>query len=202
MKLNLHDFIAGFSLAFPAQNDLLPWEITRDLVAILPRMIAALDSDFQIHDGVAIHRSATIESGVILKPPVIIHEHCFVGAHAYLRAGVYLGHHTTIGPGCELKSSVILDHSAAAHFNFIGDSMVGSYVNFEAGSILANHYNERSDKRIRVVHGRDILETHSEKFGALVGDRSRIGANAVLSPGTVLPPQTIVGRLQLVEQVK
>lgn len=202
MKLNLHNFIAGFSLAFPAQKDLLPWEITCDLVAILPRVIAALNSDFQIQDGVAIHRSATIESGVILKPPVIIHEHCFVGAHAYLRSGVYLGHHTTIGPGCELKSSIILDHSAAAHFNFIGDSIVGSYVNFEAGSILANHYNERSDKRIRVAHGPDILETHSEKFGALVGDRCRIGANAVLSPGTVLPPQTIVGRLQLVEQVK
>ncbi|MBO5563850.1 MAG: hypothetical protein J5939_09090 [Bacteroidales bacterium] len=38
------------------------------------------------------------------------------------------------------------------------------------------------------------------KFGSLVGDGCRIGANAVLSPGTILPPKTIVKRLQLIEQ--
>jgi acetyltransferase-like isoleucine patch superfamily enzyme len=38
------------------------------------------------------------------------------------------------------------------------------------------------------------------KFGALVGDHSKIGANAVLSPGTILEPQTTVKRLELIEQ--
>jgi len=39
-----------------------------------------------------------------------------------------------------------------------------------------------------------------EKFGALVGDDSRIGANAVTTPGTLLPPRSIVRRLELVDQ--
>ena len=40
----------------------------------------------------------------------------------------------------------------------------------------------------------------SIKFGALIGDGTRIGANAVLSPGTILAPNSIVKRLELVEQ--
>jgi len=202
MKAILQEYIHGFDQVFPTQKDLMPWEITRDLTILLPRIIAQLGSDFRIENGVAIHCTATIEDGVVLKGPVIIGENSFIGAHAYLRGGVYLGQHVTIGPGCELKTCIVFDQSAAAHFNFIGDSIVGRSVNMEAGSILANHYNERADKQIRVSIHDTVVETNSEKFGALVGDRTRIGANAVLSPGTILNPGAIVGRLELVEQVK
>jgi hypothetical protein len=44
------------------------------------------------------------------------------------------------------------------------------------------------------------FRTDVEKFGALVGDGSKIGANAVLSPGTILAPDTVVKRLELIEQ--
>jgi UDP-N-acetylglucosamine diphosphorylase / glucose-1-phosphate thymidylyltransferase / UDP-N-acetylgalactosamine diphosphorylase / glucosamine-1-phosphate N-acetyltransferase / galactosamine-1-phosphate N-acetyltransferase len=202
MKLAIQEFIDGFSQVFPLQKDHMPWQITRELATTLPQIITYLGDDFQIENGVAIHRSATIESGVVLKGPIVIQANCFVGAHAYLRGGVYLAPRVSIGPGCELKSSIIMDNSAAAHFNFIGDSIVGRNVNFEAGSILANHYNERADKHIHVALGKDIIETHCEKFGSLIGDSCRIGANAVLSPGTILPPGSIVKRLELVEQVR
>jgi len=202
MEPVLLQYIDSFDHFFPAQKGLMPWEITRELVAILPRVIAQLGSDFQIENGIAIHRSATIENGAVLKGPIIIHENCFIGAHAYLRGGVLLRPRVTIGPGCELKSSIVFDYSAAAHFNFIGDSIVGCQVNLEAGSILANHYNERTDKQIRVNLEGTITDTNSEKFGSLVGDHCRIGANAVLSPGTILAPRSVVKRLELVEQVK
>ncbi|WP_370455742.1 hypothetical protein [Imperialibacter sp. EC-SDR9] len=124
-----------------------------------------------------------------------------MGAHAYLRGGVVLGQGVTIGPGCEVKSSIVFDHSSLAHFNFVGDSIVGSNVNFEAGAVIANHYNERQDKQIRVLHQGGVVETGSTKFGALVGDNCKVGANAVLSPGTVLDKNEVVKRLELVEQV-
>src|SRR5690606_7722925 len=100
-----------------------------------------------------------------------------------------------------IKSSLIFSHSAIAHFNFIGDSIIGHGVNFEAGAVIANHYNERKDKMIRIKHNEAIIETGVVKFGALAGDDSRIGANAVLSPGTILLPGSVVKRLELVEQV-
>jgi len=90
--------------------------------------------------------------------------------------------------------------SALAHFNFVGDSLIGSYVNMEAGSIIANHYNERLDKTLYVMLNKKKTKIEVTKFGALVGDHSKIGANAVLSPGTILLPESVVKRLELVEQ--
>lgn len=165
-------------------------------------MLASLDSDYEIKDNIAIHRTAMMESGAILKGPLIIGPRCFIAAHAYLRGGVWLGEKVTIGPGCEVKGSILLGRSAAAHFNYIGDSIIGADVNMEAGAVIANHYNERADKSIYVKYGEAIIPTGSTKFGALIGDGSRIGANAVLSPGTLLSPHSIVKRLELVEQLK
>ncbi|MBA4055555.1 MAG: LpxA family transferase, partial [Marivirga sp.] len=134
------------------------------------------------------------------KGTIIISEGCFIGAHAYIRGGVFLGNQSVIGPGCEVKSSLILRNSALAHFNFVGDSLVGSMVNMEAGSVIANHYNERKDKTITVLIKGKKIAINVTKFGALVGDHTRIGANAVLSPGTILESNSVVKRLALIEQ--
>ena len=93
-----------------------------------------------------------------------------------------------------------MHNSSIAHFNFIGDSIIGCSVNFEAGSHTANRYNERSDKTIWVTNQFQKINTISEKFGALIGDHSKIGANAILSPGTILAKNSIVKRLELIEQ--
>jgi UDP-N-acetylglucosamine diphosphorylase / glucose-1-phosphate thymidylyltransferase / UDP-N-acetylgalactosamine diphosphorylase / glucosamine-1-phosphate N-acetyltransferase / galactosamine-1-phosphate N-acetyltransferase len=199
--ISINNFIKDFIKIFPDQKNLQPWDITANLEAILNNLILKLDNNFEIKKGIAIHKTATIESGVILKAPVIICENCFVGAHAYLRGGVYLGKSSVIGPSCEIKTSIILRKSAIAHFNFIGDSIIGNNVNFEAGAHTANHYNERTDKSIWVIVDSKNSATQTEKFGSLIGDNSKIGANAVLSPGTILMPDTIVKRLELVEQI-
>ncbi len=195
-------FINGFSSTFPEQKDLMPWEVAQTLPLILDKILSRLDNTYKIDGGVAIHHSATIEPGVTLKSPVIVGEHCFIAANAYLRGGVFLANKVIIGPGCEIKSSIIFSESSIAHFNFIGDSLIGSQVNFEAAALTANHHNDRSDKKIIVRFDSATIETNAEKFGALVGDRSKIGANAVLSPGTLLPPGTIVNRLELIDQTR
>lgn len=198
--ITISQFINAFAETFPAQQNMQPWQITNSLPAILLQLIKNLGSDYQIKDGIAIHKTATIETGVILKAPAIISEGCFIGAHAYLRGGIYLAKAVSIGPGCEIKTSILFNNSATAHFNFIGDSIIGSYVNFEAGAVIANHYNERKDKSIAVFYNKETIATGTYKFGALVGDNTKIGANAVLSPGTMLIAGSIVKRLELVDQ--
>lgn len=169
----IEGYIHGFYGLFPmVPQDLEPWEI----VARLPALLAH-----------AIHPGAVIEPGAVIKPPAVIGAGCFVAAHAYLRGGVVLGERVTVGPGVEIKSSLIGPGSTLAHFNFVGDSILGAAVNLEAGAVVANHWNERPDA------GRG-------KFGALIGDHCRIGANAVLSPGTILATGTVVPRLALVDQ--
>ena len=110
--------------------------------------------------------------------------------------------HNSLGPCCEIKSSFIFPNSNLAHFNFVGDSVIGSDVNFEAGAVIANHFNERMNKEISVIMNGSREDTLVKKFGALVGDASKIGANAVLSPGTILKTGSIVKRLELVDQQK
>lgn len=198
--MKLAQYTPQFNLLFPELNQLSPWSITTQGQEVILNKIKTLGSDYTIVNNVAIHKNAVVEDHVIMKGSIIISANCFVGAHAYLRGGVYLAEHVSIGPGCEVKSSFVMSHTALAHFNFVGDSILGSHVNMEAGSIIANHFNEREDKIIFVmIDGkRSIIDV--KKFGAVVGDHSRIGANAVLSPGTILPSKSIVKRLELIEQ--
>jgi len=194
-------FIEDFSKTFTDLSPSEPWNITNDLKTIIEKMILNLGDDYIIQDNIAIHKSAIIENNVTIKKPAIIGENCYIGANAYFREGVYLDQSVKIGPGCEIKSSIICSNTAIAHFNYIGNSIIGRNINFEAGSIAANHYNERTNKKISVLYDSQIIETNSDKFGSLVGDNSRIGANAVLSPGTILVKNSIVKRLELIEQV-
>lgn len=200
--LDINEFITGFSSSFIYDNTLQPWEITGKLNSIIEELILKLDSNYLITGSVAIHKLAVVEKGVTLKNAVIISEGCYVGANAYFREGVFLDKSVKIGPGCEIKSSIISSDTAVAHFNYIGNSIIGRHVNFEAGSIAANHYNERKVKDISVLYRSEIVNTNVQKFGSLVGDYCKIGANAVLSPGTILERETIVKRLELIQQIK
>lgn len=200
--INLSNYINEFKSTFPLLAEELPWDITGAAPLIVTKQIKALGSDYNIRENIAIHKDAIVEEHVILKGPIIIGPNSFVGSHAYLRGGVFMGEKVNIGPGCEVKSSFIFSRSALAHFNFIGDSIIGSQVNMEAGAVIANHYNERKDKEIQILIDNIVNSTGIEKFGAVIGDQSKIGANAVLSPGTVLQPKTIVKRLELIEQIK
>jgi UDP-N-acetylglucosamine diphosphorylase / glucose-1-phosphate thymidylyltransferase / UDP-N-acetylgalactosamine diphosphorylase / glucosamine-1-phosphate N-acetyltransferase / galactosamine-1-phosphate N-acetyltransferase len=199
--MHIDHFIEDFSNTFSDLSTSEPWTITNDLKNTIEKMILNLGDDYIIQDNIAIHKSATIENNVTIKKPAIIGENCYIGANAYFREGVYLDQSVKIGPGCEIKNSIICSGTAIAHFNYIGNSIIGRNINFEAGSIAANHYNERVNKKISVLYDNKIIETNSDKFGSLVGDNSRIGANAVLSPGTILVKNSIVKRLELVEQV-
>ncbi|MDE6265341.1 MAG: hypothetical protein K2M11_09395 [Paramuribaculum sp.] len=181
-------------------NGRMPWEITGDLSGILFSLIPNLGEDYDVHDGVAIHKSAVIGHNVTIKAPAIIGPKCFVGTNSYLRNGIFLDRGASVGISCELKTTILLANSAVAHFNFVGDSIIGCNVNIEAGAIVTNHFNEREDKTIFVRHNGERICTGAKKFGSLIGDNCRIGANAVLSPGTLLRPSTIVKRLQLIEQ--
>lgn len=198
--IRITEYIARFDRLFEDINDEYPWIATSRITAILMDKLNNLATDYNLADGIAIHKSAFVDTTAIVKGPAIISAGCFVGVHALLRGGVFLDENVSIGPGCEIKSSYLFANSAVAHFNFVGDSLLGSYVNLEAGAVIANHYNERQVKDITVMAEGKAWLTGVEKFGTLLGDESKIGANAVLSPGTILQKNSIVKRLELIDQ--
>ena len=177
-----------------------PWDFVGNIEALLKQQIAGLDPSYQRVDEVAVHRTARLEPGAVVKGPAIIGPNCFIAAGAYLRGGVYLERDCIIGPSSELKTSVMFAGSKLAHMNFVGDSIIGADVNIEAGVIIANYRNELESRNIRIGYREQVINTGVGKFGALVGDGSRIGANAVIAPGALLERGSIVGRLQLIDQ--
>jgi len=197
--IRLTDYIAPISDSRLAPwADLAPWALVSQAPAIVRQLLAELPADeYVIQDEIAIHRTATVEAGALLKPPLIIGAHCFVASGSLLRGGCWLDEHCIIGPGAELKTSFVFSGSKLAHFNFVGDSVLGQGINLEAGSIVANYRNERDDKEVLVRVDGALQRTGCDKFGALLGDQCRIGANAVLAPGALLKPASVVARGQV-----
>ncbi len=107
--------------AFPLGNK-KPWQIVAHLDETLREMIQKLGNDYNICDGVAIHKTAVIGHNVTIKAPAIISANCFVGSNSYLRGGVFLAPGAKVGISCEVKTSVLLEGCAIAHFNFVGNT--------------------------------------------------------------------------------
>lgn len=200
--VSISEYIAQFTVSPLARwADIEPWELTSRSSEWVRHLLAELAADeYIVTDEVAVHRSTRVETGAILKGPLILSAGCFVAAGAYLRGGNWVDENCTFGPGAELKSSFVFSGTKLAHFNFVGDSILGQGVNLEAGSIICNYRNERADKEVLVCIGVGLHRTGSMKFGAVVGDNARIGANAVVAPGALLSPGTIVRRTELFDQ--
>lgn len=194
------DLIAGWPSSPFAATSAPAWEVVADIASLVRAALADARDGYDGDAEVRVHHTATIEPGAVLKGPAVIGPGCLIAAGAYLRGGVWIDRDCVVGPGSELKSTLMFAGSKLAHLNFVGDSIIGGGVNLEAGAIVANYRNERADRRIRIVRDGATIDTGVEKFGALVGDRSRIGANAVIAPGAILAAGAIVGRLTLVDQ--
>ncbi len=143
--------------------------------------------------GILIGGGTLLEPTAILKGPAVIGCDCEIRQGAYIRGHVIVGDHSVIGHATEVKNSIVMNHTEAGHFNYIGDSILGSYVNLGAGSRLANLQfrtaEEKQDGFIRPIEiliDRQPIETKMEKLGAILGDHVEIGCNSVLCPGSLI----------------
>jgi UDP-N-acetylglucosamine diphosphorylase / glucose-1-phosphate thymidylyltransferase / UDP-N-acetylgalactosamine diphosphorylase / glucosamine-1-phosphate N-acetyltransferase / galactosamine-1-phosphate N-acetyltransferase len=198
----LEQFIASAFEEFPAlRNFDFPWLMTESTLELVRAAIPMLGSEYRIEGEIAVHQLANLEPSAIIHGPAIIGPGASVGVNAYLREGVFLGTNSRIGPFCEVKSSFVFSNSSIAHLNYVGHSLIGSRVNLEAGAVTAVHFNERDDKSIHARWMGQFLLTHVQKFGAVIGDDCKLGANSVTMPGTILKPGRTVARLELVDQL-
>lgn len=138
-------------------------------------------------ESIEIGRGCDIEPGVMICGPCRIGEGCTLRHGAYIRAGTIIGDGCTIGHATEIVRSIVLDEASLAHFNYVGDSIVGRRVNLGAGSRLANLRHDKEE--ISLFDGEAWIPTGRKKLGAIVGDGASIGCNAVLNPGTLVLPE-------------
>ena len=139
---------------------------------------------FDQEETIFIGEGCTIEPGAYIRGPCIIGNECVIRHNAYLRGNVIAGDRCVIGHGTEIKDSILLHDVHAAHFSYIGNSILGNKVNLGAGVKCANFRLDQAEISLRV--GSERVHTGQRKLGAIIGDRTQIGCNCVLNPGTLM----------------
>lgn len=139
-----------------------------------------------IEGDVRIGRGTVVEPTAYIKGPAVIGENCEVRHGAYIRGNLVAGDDCIIGHTTEVKNAIFLNGAKAAHFAYIGDSILGAGVNLGAGTKLANFKIQAGSPFITVETPGGAVETRMRKLGAILGDGVEIGCNAVTAPGTLV----------------
>lgn len=147
-------------------------------------------------ENVYVHKTARIDKTARIYGPTIILENVQVGFHAFIHEHVLLDQNVVIGPGSEIKESMLLNTCKASHFNYISDSILGREVRLGAGAVVVNKRVDRQSITLSVAGQK--IDTGLTKFGSIIGDESRIGANAVINPGTIIGRNSLVYPLESV----
>jgi UDP-N-acetylglucosamine diphosphorylase / glucose-1-phosphate thymidylyltransferase / UDP-N-acetylgalactosamine diphosphorylase / glucosamine-1-phosphate N-acetyltransferase / galactosamine-1-phosphate N-acetyltransferase len=139
---------------------------------------------------IKIGKGVLVESGAMIKSPAIIGDHSEIRQGAYLRGNCLIGKRCVVGHTTEVKHTIFLNDAKAGHFAYLGDSILGNNVNLGAGTKCANLRFFSGNVQLR--HSGSTLDTGLNKLGAIIGDRTQTGCNAVTSPGTLLGPDSLL----------
>lgn len=102
-----------------------------------------------------------------------------VGPYAHIRPGSRLADKVHIGNFVEVKSSIVGKETKAGHLTYIGNAIVGSNVNFGAGTILANY--DGKNKYTTRIGNNAFIGSNSTLLAPIT-----IGENALTAAGSVV----------------
>ena len=126
---------------------------------------------------------AEIMEGSSIRGPFVL------GNKAVLKMNSKVYGATTIGPNCmgggEIKNTVMMGNSNKAHDGYLGDSVVGEWCNFGAGSTNSNLKNTAGLVKMWDM-GAEEYQTVGQKCGVVIGDYSRVSINSSINTGTVI----------------
>ncbi len=138
-------------------------------------------------DNIYIGKGTVVSPGAYICGPTYIGENVEVRHGAFIRGQVIIGDKAIVGHATEIVRSVLLPGAKAPHFNYVGDSILGTGVNLGAGTKISNFKNDGTNVKVKVEN--EIIETGIRKFGAILGDGCLLGCNSVTNPGTVMEPE-------------
>lgn len=177
------------------ENQRYVWEALKQIASYLqfrlkPAVLGQLMGKPFISNSVFIGAGTIVEQGAVLKGPAWIGENCHVRSGCYVRENVIVGDAVVMGNSCEFKNCILCDEAQVPHFNYVGDSILGYRAHLGAGVILSNVKLDHEEIAVAAADG--VIATGLTKFGAVIGDRTEIGCNAVINPGAVIGRDSII----------
>ena len=172
-----------------------PWEWLKQIGAALaeftePLREPAAPAGVHLEGRIHIDPSVALPSYATIIGPAWIGAGTQIRPGAFVRGNVIVGEGCVLGNACEFKNCLLMDGVQAPHFNYVGDSIMGNRAHLGAGAICSNLRLDRAEVGVQLPSG--WVSTGLRKFGAILGDDSEVGCNAVLNPGTLLGRRSLV----------
>lgn len=155
------------------------------LAHLMPEIRQGTVEDFVVIKGkLHLGKGSIIKSGTYIEGDAYVGEDAIVGPNAYLRKGVVIERNCHVGNSTELKASIVMRDSNAAHLSYVGDSILCEDVNLGAGTKIANLKFDASTILI-TLHGLKV-DSKRNKLGAVVGKGTKTGVNASINCGVLI----------------
>lgn len=179
-----------------------PWDVlaanARLLARSKRRIAGRIEEGAKVTGQVTIEKGALIRTGTVIEGPARIGEGAVIGPLAHIRAGTCVGKRSAIGAFCEVKNSIIMDHTKIPHLSYIGDSIIGEHCNLAAGTMVANL--KLSDNTVRMRIKDSLVDTGLRKLGIVTGDNVRTGINASFMPGIRIASGAVIPACSVVSE--
>ena len=126
---------------------------------------------------IVIEQGVEINEFSVIHGPVVIKKDTVVSIGSKIRNNVSVGINCVVGG--EVKDSIIFDNSNKAHEGYLGNSVIGEWCNFGAGTNVSNLKNTLSSVRIWDFTKHEFVDSMQQKLGLVMGDYSMtaIGTN-------------------------
>jgi bifunctional UDP-N-acetylglucosamine pyrophosphorylase/glucosamine-1-phosphate N-acetyltransferase len=179
-----------------------PWDLLDANNWALKRMelkvLGTIEQGAHLIGPVSVAETARIRSGAYIEGPAFIDEDCDVGPNCFIRSGTSLGRRVRVGNACEIKNSIIMDHTHVGHLSYVGDSILGEHCNLGAGTIMANYRFDAG--AIKMMVKDQIIDTGRRKLGAVLGDNVKTGIKSLFMPGVKVGVNSWVGPNLMIER--
>jgi UDP-N-acetylglucosamine diphosphorylase / glucose-1-phosphate thymidylyltransferase / UDP-N-acetylgalactosamine diphosphorylase / glucosamine-1-phosphate N-acetyltransferase / galactosamine-1-phosphate N-acetyltransferase len=179
-----------------------PWDVlaanARLLARSKRRIAGRIEEGAKVTGQVTIEKGALIRTGTVIEGPARIGEGAVIGPLAHIRAGTCVGKRSAIGAFCEVKNSIIMDHTKIPHLSYIGDSIIGEHCNLAAGTMVANL--KLSDNTVRMRIKDSLVDTGLRKLGIVTGDNVRTGINVSFMPGIRIASGAVIPACSVVSE--
>ena len=185
--------VSPFSLVGKALGEKLSSWLRVLGVEDAPVILGSVEEGAIVRGRVYIAEGARVEATAFIQGPCIVAAGAEVRHGAYIRGDAYIGPGAVVGHATEVKGAVFFDGAKAGHFAYVGDSILGRGVNLGAGTKLANLGLRRQIIRVKHPGTGELVSSGLTKFSAVMADNSQTGCNAVLSPGTLMMQESLVG---------
>ena len=125
-----------------------------------------------------------VGSGAVLNAvqaeEAIVKDNANLGPFVHLRPNTVIGEHVHCGNFVEVKNSVIDHHTSVSHLTYVGDSDVGSGVNFGCGVVTVN-FNGKTKNRCKIGNDAFIGCNTNLIAPVEIGDRAYTAAGSTIT---------------------